>query len=120
MGGMKIYYISEANSDLDNIFDYISQNYYSETIARATIQKIVSGIKRLSTMPNLGVSLDKRLGRKLNETVEIRMLILDTYLVFYFVDDNQVFVMRALAAKQDFMRFLNHFSAIAEEKSQTR
>ena len=112
MGGLKICYIINADENLDSIYDYISKNYYSDIIAKATVQKIVSGIKRLSDMPYLGVSLDQRLGRKLNKNVEIRMLILDKYLVFYFINDDQLFIMRILDAKQDYMKFLHQLSAI--------
>jgi addiction module RelE/StbE family toxin len=114
MGNLKINYISDAQKDLDDIFDFITQNYFSETIARATVQKIVCGVKNLSEMPHLGISQDKKLGRKLNRNVGIRMLILERYLVFYFVKEEQIFIMRVLDAKQDYMRFLNQFSALTD------
>ena len=119
--GRLIHYIVDADRDIDTIFEYILQNYYSESIARSTVQKIIGGIKKLSKIPELGVSLDKKLGRKLNPEVEIRMLILDQYLVFYFVDKDkgEVFVMRVLHAKQDYMRFLHSFQALSAQQSET-
>ena len=113
--GHLINYIVDADRDIDNIFEYISRNFYSENIARSTVQKIIGGIKKLSEIPDLGVSLDRKLGRKLNHEVEIRMLILDQYLAFYFEDKGEIFIMRVLNAKQDYMRFLNNFVALATQ-----
>ncbi|MDR0199670.1 MAG: type II toxin-antitoxin system RelE/ParE family toxin [Streptococcaceae bacterium] len=108
-------YIREATQDLDNIHDYIAENFYSEGIAKATVSKIVTGIKILKTSPGVGVSLDRKIGRKINPKYEVKMLILDQYLAFYTVTDDRVFVLRILNAKQDYMRFLNNFSALTKK-----
>lgn len=118
--GRLINYIIDAEKDIDDIFEYISRNFYSENIAMSTVQKIVNGIKKLANIPDMGISLNKKLERKINPEIEIRMLILDQYLVFYFEDNCEIFIMRVLNARQNYMKFLNDFSVLVNRKKENK
>lgn len=77
----RIRYLSSAEKDLIGIFDYIAKD--KPTAAIRQLEKFDASISQLSTNPYLGViPRDERLKRLL-----YRMLVIDSYLVFYVVKD---------------------------------
>lgn len=88
--GFKIQYLSTAENDLDDIFDYIiKDNPYA---AVSLLVKFDHSISQLAVNPEIGaVPKDDRL-KKLG----YRMLIVGKYLVFYVVKANTVQIRRII------------------------
>lgn len=86
----EILYLSTAENDLVDIFEYIKKDNPSAAISQ--LEKFDKSIPRLATNPFLGViPKDERL-KKLG----YRMLIIDKYLVFYVVKVEIVQVRRII------------------------
>ena len=98
-GPLKIRYLSTAENDLDDIFDYILRD--KPSAALALLEKIDHSISQLALNPEIGVApKDDRL-KKLG----YRMLIIDRYLVFYVVKNNTIQIRRVIhgARKYSFL-----------------
>jgi toxin ParE1/3/4 len=89
-GPFKIRYLSTAEKDLDDIFDYILRD--KPSAALGLFEKIDHSISQLALNPEIGVvPKDDRL-KKLG----YRMLIIDKYLVFYVVKTNTIQIRRVI------------------------
>jgi len=85
-GPFKIRYLSTAENDLDDIFDYIMRD--NPSAAGSLLEKFDHSISQLAINPEIGViPKDERL-KKLG----YRMLIVGKYLVFYVVKANTGFI----------------------------
>ena len=86
----KIRYLSTAENDLDDIFDYIMRDNPSAAVF--LLEKFDHSISQLAINPEIGVvPKDDRL-KKLG----YRMLIIGKYLVFYVVKANTVQIRRII------------------------
>jgi len=86
----EIRYLSTAESDLTNIFEYIKKDNPAAAISQ--LEKFDKAISQLASNPLLGViPKDERL-KKLG----YRMLIVDKYLVFYVVKTEYVQIRRII------------------------
>ena len=86
----EIRYLSTAENDLDNIFDYIMMDNPSTAVSM--LEKFNHSISQLAFNPELGVApKDDRL-KKLG----YRILIIGKYLVFYVVKANIVQIRRII------------------------
>ena len=86
----KIRYLSTAENDLDDIFDYIMRDNPSAAVS--LLDKFDGSISQLAINPEIGVlPKDDRL-KKLG----YRMLIVGKYLVFYVVKANTVQIRRII------------------------
>ena len=86
----KIRYLSTAENDLDDIFDYIMRD--NPSAAGSLLEKFDHSISQLAINPEIGViPKDDRL-KKLG----YRMLIVGKYLVFYVVKVNTVQIRRII------------------------
>lgn len=89
-GPFKIRYLSSAENDLDDIFDYIMRD--NPSAAGSLLEKFDHSISQLAVNPEIGViPKDDRL-KKLG----YRMLIVGKYLVFYVVKANTVQIRRII------------------------
>ncbi len=89
-GPFKIRYLSTAENDLDDIFDYIMRD--NPSAAGSLLEKFDHSISQLAINPEIGViPKDERL-KKLG----YRMLIVGKYLVFYVVKVNTVQIRRII------------------------
>lgn len=98
----KVIYYPAAMKDITSILDYISMD--APNSANNLIDKIDEAISSLSSFPNKGVRpKDFNLKSK-----GYRMLIIDSYIVFYLVNDEsfKVEIMRAISSKQNYKTFL--------------
>jgi addiction module RelE/StbE family toxin len=86
----KIRYLRTAEKDMIEIFDYISKD--NPTAAKSLLDKFDTSISRLASNPYLGaIPKDSRL-----ERLGYRMLIVDSYLVFYIVKPRTVQIRRII------------------------
>jgi toxin ParE1/3/4 len=89
-GSLEIRYLSAAERDLDDIFDYIMKD--NPVAALSLLKEIDRSISHLSCNPELGVvPKDDRL-KKLG----YRVLIIRKYLVFYVVKKEFIQIRRVL------------------------
>lgn len=89
-------------SDMDDAYDFIFTRSESAEAAQKAIEAIVRTVKRLQTFPLSGRALD------VLETSRIsyRYAIAGNYLVFYHVDEDQVYVDRVLDGRSNYLRTL--------------
>ena len=86
----EIRYLRTAEEDLIDIFEYVSKD--NPTAAKSLLEKFDTSISRLASNPNLGaIPKDERL-----ERLGYRMLIVDSYLVFYIVKPRIVQIRRII------------------------
>jgi toxin ParE1/3/4 len=98
----KVIYYPVAIDDVSNILDYISKD--NPPVAIELIDKIDNAIQSLSEFPYKGIiPRDFYLKSK-----KYRMLIIDSYIVFYIVNDSLtvIEIMRVLSSKQNYSALL--------------
>ena len=98
----KVIYFPIAIEDVNNILNYISID--NPPVALELINKIDYSIRSLSRFPYKGVSpKDYHIKSK-----NYRMLIIDSYIVFYVVNDilSIIEIMRVLSSKQNYLSLL--------------
>jgi addiction module RelE/StbE family toxin len=89
-GPFKIRYLSTAQKDLDEIFDYIVRD--KPSAAFSMLEKFDRSISQLADNPEIGVvPKDDRLDK-----LGYRMLIVEKYLVFYVLKANTVQIRRII------------------------
>ena len=93
-------FLPVAESDLENIFDYIMLE--DPSAAEKMLDNIVSSLKRLEDFPNSGV----RISHKSLAHYHFRMVVIEPYVAFYKVFEDAVFVYRILHGAQDYIQFL--------------
>ena len=90
----RIRYLPIAQQDLIEIFDYIRED--NPTAATNFIDKIDKSISKLELFPKLGVvPKDYRL-----EFLGYRMLVIDSYLVFYVIIENIIVIRRIIYGRR--------------------
>ncbi len=108
MGKHKIRYTSAAVDDLDGIFSYISEA--DRLAAIKMLDRIEATILKLGDMPRLGAVLPT------NELSLVesgyRMLVVDPYVIFYRIRQNEVWIGRILHSRRDWLYLL--FSSPSE------
>lgn len=96
MRKFKISILQVAREDIGEIFFYIAEN--NPESALAMTDKIINKIDTLAEFPLAGKIVPvNELAKK-----EYRMLIIDSYIVFYRVIDDEVVVYKVLHGKQEY------------------
>ena len=85
-----IEYSKESKQDLIGIKQYIKYNLQEPEIAKKLISKIRKEINSLKDNPEVYAIIDDDIIKKL----EIRKLIVDNYIVFYRIKDNNIQIVR--------------------------
>lgn len=98
----KIIYTPIAVDDMDEIFSYISK----DNIVRAEnlLNKITDGIIGLAVFPTMGSVLSEDEYILINRGY--RFIVVQPYLVFYRIIDNNVIIHRILHGRRDYLREL--------------
>ena len=99
---MKVIFSAKADQDLASLFEYINDSLHNSIAAHNIVSKILRLSQKLSDFPEMGTSLkaiDNRLG-------VYRYLIVDNYLLVYKIVDEEVFMVRILYAKSDYVQLL--------------
>lgn len=100
---MAVVYVSpKAVEDLDGIKDYIENSLKSPHTAKLTVLKIIGTYEKLADYPELGselqgVSASLRCYRHLKS---------GNYIIFYRLNDGNVYVIRVLHKMMDFLKIL--------------
>ncbi|WP_373483814.1 type II toxin-antitoxin system RelE/ParE family toxin [Acetobacterium sp.] len=92
----------EARDDLSQIKDYISEELCNPQAAMELIGKITAKMRILIDHPQIGPTLTARIGMQTN----YRYLTCENYLIFYWYENDLVFVSRILYGRRDYMRVL--------------
>lgn len=96
-----IRYLSSAEKDIEDIFDYISRD--NPSAASNILEKFDKTITKLASHPFLGIIPNdirlKRLG--------YRMLIIDNYLVFYVVKKTTIQIRRIIHGARQYKFLVN-------------
>lgn len=101
----KVKYSAEAKQDLEGIYDYISSVLLEPQIARGKVERIISYVNKLDSMPQRYRLCDYEKWSKQG----VRFLTVDNYIVFYLPDetDNSVTVIRIMYGGRDINNLLN-------------
>ena len=95
-------YSPEAENDLEDIKKYISEELNNPSAAINTLTKIVKCIRRLEQFPELGA----RLSSIVDVLTDYRFLVCAKYIAFYRTDGNEVFIVRILYGRRDYLKIL--------------
>jgi len=97
-----IRYTETAVEDLDLIFDYISAD--NRNAALKMHKQLETGIERLADIPLLGIVLptsDLSLVKR-----GYRYLVINPYIVFYRISEQEIWIGRVLHSRQDWLNTL--------------
>ena len=98
---MEIRYLSTAERDLNDIFDYILAD--NPSAAAALLEEFDRLISNLATNPEIGViPKNHRLGRQ-----GYRILIIRKYLVFYVAKEKYIQIRRIIHGARQYQFLLN-------------
>ena len=92
----------EAEKDLLQIKDYITDELENPAAANRILSEITKRIGKLADFPELGRMIEAIVPLE----SEHRVLVCGNYLAFYLLEENMVLVDRILYGKRDFVRIL--------------
>jgi plasmid stabilization system protein ParE len=98
----KLHVTPEAQDDLHGIKEYISVELENPIAATNMVSKIAEAMRGLINFPDRGAPLSSITDRPNN----YRFLICGSYLVFYRHEDGNVYVVRVLYGRRDYMKIL--------------
>ena len=97
----KVLFLQPALDDLEEIVLYISKE--SKASALKMHDQIVSSANRLEAFPKLGTLVpDKKIGER-----GFRVLVIESYLLFYKLYDNEINILRVLHGSRDYPNLFN-------------
>ena len=97
-----IEYSKESKQDLIGIKQYIKYNLQETETANKLISKIRKEINALKDNPEIYAIIDDDIIKKL----EIRKLIVDNYIVFYRIKDNNIQMVRIMYGRRNWINLL--------------
>lgn len=97
-----IEYSKEAKQDLIDIKRYIKYNLQEPVIAQRLISKIKNEIDKLKNDPEIFSIIDDDFIKKL----EIRKLIVDNYIAFYRINNNNIQIVRVMYGRRNWIDLL--------------
>ncbi len=97
-----IEYSLDAKQDLIEIKQYIKYNLQEPEIAQKLILKIRKEISTLKNNPEIYTIIDDDIIKKL----EIRKLIIDNYIVFYRIKNNNIQIVRIMYGRRNWINLL--------------
>lgn len=98
----KIMYSRLAKRDLEEMGDYIAEEYKSPISARKTVNKMQDAIDRLAEYPHSGAPLSARY----EDVGDYRYIVSGNYLAFYRIVNDIVFVDRILYSRRDYLSII--------------
>ena len=102
----RIEYLPIADRDLAEIFTYIATDLATPQSAYNLLEKIEKGIKSLETFPYANAVYKPAGLQTQTMPFEFRSLIVNSYIIFYYVTGNIVTIARIVYSKRDMMRVL--------------
>ena len=107
-----VLYTAAARRDLEEIRDYIAEELSNPDAAGHTVNAILNAAERLEQFALLGAPLASVTGVK----SEYRFLVSGSYLVFYRIKGQNVFIDRILYGKRNYLKVLfQEFQTETEE-----
>ncbi|MCL2248196.1 MAG: type II toxin-antitoxin system RelE/ParE family toxin [Oscillospiraceae bacterium] len=97
-----INYSHESSTDLAMIEKYITDELTSPKAAKSTIAKIIRKIGLLREHAELGAKLSSIA----DVDVDYRFLVSGKYIVFYRIDGNDIYIIRVIYARRDYISLL--------------
>ena len=97
-----IEYSKESKQDLIGIKQYIKYNLQESETANKLISKIRKEINALKDNSEIYAIIDDDIIKKL----EIRKLIVDNYIVFYRIKDNNIQIVRVMYGRRNWINLL--------------
>ena len=98
----KLHYSRLALVDLEEIQNYVLADSCSLDITEKEIGNILDIVKKLETFPEIGMVLDELVPFK----SDYRVLSVKKYLIFYRVDESDIYVDRILHSRRNYIRIL--------------
>lgn len=98
----KIHYSPESRRDLDDIWDYIISDLQNRSAAERVIDHIMDAVDPLKNFAEMGTPLSSIA----DIGTDYRFLVSGNYMVFYRVQDNDVYIDRVLYGRSDYMSVL--------------
>ena len=98
----KIHYTAESLRDLDEIWDYIASDLQNVSAAERIVNRIMDDVDHLESHAEMGAPLSSIA----DVESDYRFLVTGSYLTFYRVLDNDVYVDRVLYGRRDYLRIL--------------
>ncbi len=102
MNKYNIEYSKESKQDLIGIKQYIKYNLQEPETSQKLISKIRNEINNLKNNPEIYAIIDDELIKKL----EIRKLIVDNYIVFYRIKNNNIEIVRVMYERRNWINLL--------------
>ena len=99
---MTVRYTPEAVRDLQELRRYISKTLCNPKAAARISKGILDSCVRLKQYPQLGISLEAKVGT----STDLRYLICEKHIAFYRIDGDVISVARILDGRQDYLRIL--------------
>ena len=97
-----IRYTPEAESDLAGIKSYIIEELENPVAARNTVTIITKRIRQLEKFPEMGTPLSS----VITIITDYRFLVCANYLVFYRIDGNDVYIIRIIYGRRNYVTIL--------------
>ena len=97
-----IEYSKESKDDLIGIKQYIKYNLQEPEISRKLISKIIKEINELKNNPEKYTIIDDDIIKKL----QIRKLIVDNYIVFYRIKNDNIQIVRIIYGRRNWINLL--------------
>lgn len=98
----KIHYSPESRRDLDDIWDYIVSELQNRSAAERVIDRIMDAVDQLENFAEMGTPLSSIA----DVGTDYRFLVSGNYMVFYRVQDSNVYIDRILYGRSDYMSTL--------------
>ena len=97
-----IEYSKESKQDLIGIKQYIKYNLQEPELAQKLINKIRKEINSLKNTPEIYAIIDDDIIKK----IEIRKLVVENYIVFYRVKNNNIQIVRVMYGRRNWINLL--------------
>ena len=99
---VKINVSPAALNDIVEINKYIVEEFYDIEASNKTFNDIFNQIESLKDFPLLGLKISNLIKMDLN----YRYLIIKNFIVFYRYENDEVFILRILNSKRDYLNIL--------------
>ena len=98
----EINFSPDALEDIKEIKAYITDELCNEQSAINTVKKIMKRIRQLENFPKMGSPLSSIV----NIHVPYRFLVCGNYITFYKIENNEIYIIRILYGRRNFMQIL--------------
>lgn len=109
---MKLQVTPAARNDLKEIRAYITNELMNPQAAINVVKRITTRIRSLMDFPALGAPLSS----VTEFDTDYRFLICGNYMAFYRFDDRNVYILRILYGRRDFIKILFGISTVSGDE----